>query len=76
MLSNTETKADVLLPLWGVFLTLPQAAKALGSSRRFLEKEIKYGRLRAIKPSKMMTRISLEEWERYIDSCTTGCEAA
>jgi excisionase family DNA binding protein len=52
-------------------MTLPECAAEAGVSRRFLEKEIERGRLRAIKPSSRIVRVRRSDWEQYLNSSAT-----
>jgi excisionase family DNA binding protein len=54
------------------FLTLPEAAEIVGCSRRFLEKKIRDGELRAFKPSSRIARIRKVELERWIELRSLG----
>jgi len=51
-------------------LDLDQAADFLGTSRRFVEMEITRGRLKKIRLSSRLTRISRDELKRYAESLT------
>jgi hypothetical protein len=52
-------------------MTLKACAAEAAVSRRFLEKEIARGRLRAIKMSTRICRVRRSDWEHYIDSSAT-----
>jgi hypothetical protein len=52
-------------------LTLPECAAEANVSRRFLEKEIARGRLRAVKLSSRICRVRRSDWEHYLDSSAT-----
>jgi hypothetical protein len=52
-------------------MTLPECADEAGVSRRFLEKEICRGRLRAIKPSSRVCRVRRADWEDYLSEAAT-----
>jgi excisionase family DNA binding protein len=49
-------------------LTLKQAAQYAICIPRFLQKQIRIGNLRALKPSRKMVRIRLAELERFLES--------
>jgi excisionase family DNA binding protein len=53
-------------------LDFDQAAEFLGVSRRFLEKEIKRGRLTHIALSSRVVRISRSELQRYISKAVVA----
>jgi excisionase family DNA binding protein len=51
-----------------VILTKQQAAEVLGCTERFLERQIRYGRLRACKPSRKFVRIYLRDIDAFLQS--------
>ena len=52
-------------------MSLPECAAEAGVCRRFLEMEIKRGRLRATKLSNRICRIRLGDWEKYLNAAAT-----
>jgi excisionase family DNA binding protein len=58
------------------FLTLPEAAAEIKSSRRFIELRIEDGELACFRPSKRLTRIKRTEWERWLESYSAKRGAA
>jgi excisionase family DNA binding protein len=54
------------------FLTLAEVAGEIGCSRRFLEKRIEDGELKAFKPSTRLVRIRRSELERWIEQHSVG----
>jgi excisionase family DNA binding protein len=58
------------------FLTLPEAAAEIKSSRRFIEMRIEDGELACFRPSKRLTRIKRTEWERWLESFSAKRGAA
>jgi predicted site-specific integrase-resolvase len=58
-----------------MMMSLPECCDDAGVSRRFLEMEIKRGRLRAIKLSTQICRVRRSDWEKYLDASAT-CAAA
>ena len=63
-----------LQPASSAFITLDDAAKMIGCCRRFLEKRIADGEIKAFKPSKRIVRIRLGELERFIECYSSGGE--
>ena len=61
-----------LQPASSAFITLDDAAKMIGCCRRFLEKRIADGEIKAFKPSKRIVRIRLAELERFIECYSSG----
>ena len=59
-------------PAANLFLTLGDAAKMIGCCRRFLEKRIADGEIKAFKPSKRIVRIRVGELERFIECYSSG----
>jgi excisionase family DNA binding protein len=49
-------------------LTLNQAASYIQASRRYLERQIRFGRLRALKPSGKLVRIRRADLEKFLES--------
>jgi excisionase family DNA binding protein len=54
------------------FLTLPEVAQMVGCSRRFLEKAVTRGELRAFRPSSRIVRIRRFELEQWIEMKTSA----
>jgi excisionase family DNA binding protein len=52
-------------------LTKQQAARYIGCSRRYLERAIISGRLRALKPTGKLLRIRFKDLEAFMDSGAT-----
>jgi hypothetical protein len=58
-------------PVHGALLTMDQVATEACVSRRFLQLEIKRGRLAVCRLSPRVVRIRLAAWEAYLDKCET-----
>jgi excisionase family DNA binding protein len=58
---------------WGShsLLTKQQAASYVGCSRRYLERAIITGRLRALKPTSKLVRIRLKDLDAFLESGAT-----
>jgi len=56
-------------------MSLPECAAELGVSRRFLEMEIKRGRLRAIKLSTQICRVLCADLDSYVNLAATQAAA-
>jgi len=54
------------------FLTLTEAAEEIGCSRRFLEKTIERGELKAFRPSTRIVRLRRTEFEKWIERYSFG----
>ena len=52
-------------------LTLDQAASYIQATRRYLERQIRLGRLRALKPSGKLVRIRRADLEKFLESGMT-----
>jgi excisionase family DNA binding protein len=52
-------------------LTLNQAASYIQATRRYLERQIRLGRLRALKPSGKLVRIRRADLEKFLESGKT-----
>ena len=55
-------------------LTKQQAAAYVQSTPRYLERQIRAGRLRALKPTGKLVRIRLKDLERFLESGATKKE--
>jgi len=63
-----EAKAH---PFGSAFLTLDEAAREIGCTRRFIETRIADGELKKFSPSKRLVRIRRSELERWIEAYST-----
>lgn len=54
------------------FLSLDEAAREIGCTRRFLERRIEDGELTAFRPSARLVRVSRTELNRWIESYSHG----
>jgi excisionase family DNA binding protein len=52
-------------------LTKKQAAELLGCTTRYIEQQIRAGRLRACKPSGKFVRIFREDINAFLESCAS-----
>jgi excisionase family DNA binding protein len=52
-------------------LTLSQAASYIQATRRYLERQIRAGRLRALKPTGKLVRIRRADLEKFLESGKT-----
>jgi len=52
-------------------LTKQQAAKLLGCTERYLERQIRAGRLRACKPTGKFVRILRKDIDAFLESCAS-----
>jgi excisionase family DNA binding protein len=50
------------------FMSIDEAAKEIGCSRRFLEMRIEDGEIKVFRPSSRMVRIQRRELDRWIES--------
>jgi len=50
------------------FLSLADAAKQIGCTRRFLETRIEDGEISVFRPSKRLVRIKRTEFDRWVES--------
>ena len=74
MKANRElqnTTGTLVSGIGSAFLTLDEAAREIGCTRRFIETRIADGELKKFRPSKRMVRIRRTDFERWIESYST-----
>jgi len=58
------------------YLTKREAAEILSCTPRYIERQVKAGRLRALKPTGKLVRIRLRDLDKFLESgATTGGDA-
>lgn len=74
MKTNREpqnTAGTLVSGIGSAFLTLEEAAREIGCTRRFIETRIADGELKKFSPSKRLVRIRRSELERWIEAFST-----
>jgi len=71
MFANMNT-TDTQTASERAFLTLDDAAKEIGCTRRFIERRIEDGELTVFRPSSKVVRVSRAELNRWIASYSHG----
>jgi excisionase family DNA binding protein len=66
--TTADTKAP---PFASAFLSLDEAAREIGCTRRFIETRIADGELKKFSPSKRLVRIRRTDFERWIEAYST-----
>jgi len=73
---GTQQSADVTLTWDNPLLTLRQAAQYAICTPRYLQKQIRAGRLKALKPTSKFLRIRRVDLDRFLEAgATMGGEA-
>ena len=73
---GTQQSADVTLTWDNPLLTLRQAAQYAICTPRYLQKQIRAGRLKALKPTGKFLRIRRADLDRFLEAgATVGGEA-
>jgi len=65
---TTQTKPQARSFNAPAILTKQQAAEMLGCTERYLERQIRFGRLRACKPSGKFVRIYMRDIDAFLQS--------
>ena len=69
MADKTKTSTEAVNS--AIILTKPEAAAFLRCTVRYIERQIRAGRLRACKPSGKLVRIYRRDLERFLESGAT-----